>query len=166
MKSVAFFVFAGAFCLVIQCCVLSMIFPMELKPDFTLLLVVWIGLKGEYISGLVSAFALGLMEDLLSGGPLGLFSMLYVLAVIFSSYFRDNFTMESIWAYFAITLLISTVCFGTALLSRWLVGQIEFEPVFIKIIATKAILTCLSLILVKPILDKAWEGYSRIFGAA
>lgn len=143
-----------------------MIFPMELKPDFALLLVVWIGLKGEYISGLLSAFVIGLVEDLLSGGPLGLFSLLYVLAVILSSYFRDNFNMESMWAYLAITLLISAACFATALLSRWLVGQIEFEPVFLKIIATKTILTCLSLLLVKPILDKAWEGYSRIFGAA
>lgn len=43
--------------------------------------------------------------------------------------------------------------------------QITFEPVIIKIVLIKTILTSLGLIIVKPMLDNAWKGYSRIVGA-
>ena len=165
MKDIPFFLLTGLGCLVIQCAILNHIFPMELKPDLTLLVVVWIGLNGEYVSGLLSAFLLGLTQDLLSGAPLGLFSVVYVATVIFTGYVSDNFHVESLGTSFAITLLVSLVCFGVVFTSRWFVGHVTPEPEIVKIILVKTILTSLSLIMLKPMLDKAWKGYSRIVGA-
>jgi rod shape-determining protein MreD len=165
LRELLFVLFTGWVSLVIQCCILNSIFSMEIKPDLTLLVVVWTGLNGDYLSGLISAFLLGLTQDLLSGSPLGLFSSIYVAAIIFSGYVRDNFHVESLGTSLIITLLISLVCFCLVFISRWFIGQITFEPVIIKIVLIKTILTSLGLIIVKPMLDNAWKGYSRIVGA-
>ncbi|MFH0960783.1 MAG: rod shape-determining protein MreD [Pseudomonadota bacterium] len=165
MRSILFFLLAGSGCLVIQCGILHRIFPMELKPDLTLLVVVWVGLKGDYLSGLFAAFLIGLTQDLLSGSPLGLFSVMYVLTIIFAGYLSDNFHVESLGASFAIAFLISLGSFSLVFISRWLLGQVTLELEIVKIILVKTILTSLSLIIVKPVLDNAWKGYSRIVGA-
>jgi len=162
---VVFAVVVGWFLLVIQCCVLGKIFPMEYKPDFTLLVVVWIGFKGDYVSGLFSVFLLGLFEDLLSGAPLGLFSVIYLTAFMFSAYISLNFDVERLGLIWFITIITCFASCCIVFLARWLGGQIMFEPPIIKFVIVKTILSSLGLILVKPLLDSAWKGYCRVIGA-
>lgn len=166
MKELIFFAVVGMSMLVVQCCVLGQIFPLEYKPDLTLLLVIWIGLKGDYVSGLFSVFFLGIVEDLLSGAPLGLFPVIYLVAFMFPAYISLNFDVESFGLSWSITILTCFISFCIVFVARWLGGQILFEPVIIKFVIVKTISTSLCLILLKPLLDGSWKGYCRLIGAA
>jgi rod shape-determining protein MreD len=165
LKDLFFCLIFGSVSIVIQCCVLGKIFPMELKPDLTLLVVVWVGLKGDYMSGLFSAFFLGVMEDLLSGAPLGLFSFIYLVAYMFSAFVSVNFHVDQFGLSWLVAIVTSFISFCLVFLVRWLGGQVIFELAIIEFILIKTILTSLCLIIVKPLLDNSWRGYSRLIGA-
>jgi rod shape-determining protein MreD len=166
LKGLIFFAVVGLLLVVVQCCVLGQIFPLEYKPDLTLLLVVWIGFKGDYVPGLFSVFFLGIVEDLLSGGPPGLFPVIYLVAFMFSTYISLNFDMESLGLSWSVTIPTCFISFCLVFVGRWLGGQIPFEPVIIKFVIVKTISTSLGLILLKPILDRSWKGYCGLIGAA
>ena len=138
---------------------------METKPDLTLLVVVWIGLKGAYMPGLFSAFFLGIIEDLLSGAPLGLFPLIYLVAYMFSAFVSVNFDLDQFGLSWLVALVTSFVSFCLVFLSRWPGGQVIFELPIIEFILVKTIWTSLCLIIVKPLLDNSWRGYSRLIGA-
>jgi rod shape-determining protein MreD len=150
---------------VVESSILGNIFPMEFKPDLTLLIVVWIGLKRAYIPGVIAVFLLGVVEDLLSGAPLGLFPVIYLTVFMFSVYVSVNFDVDQLGAGLSVALLACSVSFSLIFLARWFIGQISFEPQIIKIVILKTILSSLSLIIFKPVLDGAWKGYSRLMGA-
>lgn len=165
MKDFIFCVVVGWLSFVVESSILGNIFPMEFKPDLTLLIVVWIGLKRAYVPGLIAVFLLGVVEDLLSGAPLGLFPVIYLAVFMFSVYVSVNFDVDQLGAGLSVALLACSVSFSLIFLARWLIGQISFEPEIIKIVIVKTILSSLSLIILKPVLDGVWKGYSRLMGA-
>lgn len=165
MKDFIFCMVVGWLSFVVESSILGNIFPMEFKPDLTLLIVVWIGLKRAYIPGVIAVFLLGVVEDLLSGAPLGLFPVIYLTVFMFSVYVSVNFDVDQLGAGLSVALLACSVSFSLIFLARWLIGQISFEPQIIKIVILKTILSSLSLIIFKPVLDGAWKGYSRLMGA-
>lgn len=165
MKDFIFCVVVGWLSFVVESSILGNIFPMEFKPDLTLLIVVWIGLKRAYVPGVIAVFLLGVGEDLLSGAPLGLFPVIYLAVFMFSVYVSVNFDVDQLGAGLSVALLACSVSFSLIFLARWLIGQISFEPQIIKIVILKTILSSLSLIILKPVLDGAWKGYSRLMGA-
>ncbi|MDA8407417.1 MAG: hypothetical protein M0T73_11265 [Deltaproteobacteria bacterium] len=166
MKELIFFAVVGLCLLVVQCCVLGQIFSLEYKPDLALLLVIWIGLKGDYIAGLLSVFFLGIVEDLLSGASLGLFPVIYLAAFMFSAYISLNFDVESFGLSWSITIVTCFISFCIIFAARWLGGQILLEPVIIKLVFVKTISTSLCLIFLKPFLNSSWKGYCKLIGAA
>lgn len=165
MKDFIFCVVVGWLSFVVESSILGNIFPMEFKPDLTLLIVVWIGLKRAYVPGVIAVFLLGVGEDLLSGAPLGLFPVIYLAVFMFSVYVSVNFDVDQLGAGLSVALLACSVSFSLIFLARWLIGQISFEPQIIKIVILKTILSSLSLIILKPVLDGGWKGYSRLMGA-
>ncbi|MGC8659082.1 MAG: rod shape-determining protein MreD [Desulfomonilaceae bacterium] len=152
--------------MVFQSCILGEIFPFDFRPDAALLVVIWIGLKGDYFHGILSVFTLGLALDLLSGSPLGLFSVVYLSAFLLISYISQSFDVDRLGLTWSITIVTCCVSFCIVFLARWFGGQILFESSIIKLIILKTISTSLSLLIVKPVLDGAWRGYSRLVGAS
>ena len=165
MKDFVFCIVVGWLSFVVESSILGKIFPMEFKPDLTLLIVVWIGLKRSYVAGLLAVFTLGVVEDLLSGASMGLFPVIYLAVFMFSAYVSVNFDVDQLGAGLSVALLACSVSFSLIFLARWLAGQISFEPQIVKIVILKTILSSRSLIVVKPALDGAWRGYSRLIGA-
>lgn len=165
MSQLLLFVFVGLVSLIVQCCVLGEIFPFEYKPDLSLLVVIWLGINSDYFFGLFSVFILGIVVDMLSGAPAGLFSVIYLLAFIFSAYVGQNFDVERLGSGWSVTILTCFLVFCLCFLARWLSGQIVFEALIVKIIIFKTILTTLGLIVVKPLLDGIWKGYCKVIGA-
>ena len=166
MNELIFFLVVGLLSLVFQSSVLGKILPFEYKPDVALLVVIWIGVKGDYFYGILSVFTLGLAMDLLSGSPLGLFPVIYLSAFLFASYVNQSFDVERLGLGWSITIVTCFVSFCMVFLARWLGGQILFESSIIKLIILKTILTSLGLLIVKPVLDGAWKGYSKVIGAS
>jgi len=68
---------------IFQSTLVSLIFPSYLKPDLMLILVVFLGISFPLLPGAFLVLFCGLLYDTFSGGPLGLFSFVY-LFIFFS----------------------------------------------------------------------------------
>lgn len=68
---------------IFQSTLVSLIFPSYLKPDLMLILVVFLGVSFPLLPGAFLVLFCGLLYDTFSGGPLGLFSFVY-LFIFFS----------------------------------------------------------------------------------
>ena len=68
---------------IFQTTLVSLIFPSYLKPDLMLILVVFLGISFPPLPGAFLVLFCGLLYDTFSGGPLGLFSFVY-LFIFFS----------------------------------------------------------------------------------
>jgi rod shape-determining protein MreD len=68
---------------IFQSTLVSLIFPAYLKPDLMLILVIFLGVSFPLLSGAFLVLFCGLLYDTFSGGPLGLFSFVY-LFIFFS----------------------------------------------------------------------------------
>jgi rod shape-determining protein MreD len=74
----ALFVFAFVF-LVLDTTVWSWVDRNHFRPDLTLVLVVYLGLSLPMVAGGVLAVVCGLLTDTVSGGPIGLFIIVYLV---------------------------------------------------------------------------------------
>ena len=68
---------------IFQSTLVSLIFPAYLKPDLMFILVIFLGVSFPLLSGAFLVLFCGLLYDTFSGGPLGLFSFVY-LFIFFS----------------------------------------------------------------------------------
>ncbi len=68
---------------VLQSTLVSLIFPVFLRPDLMILLVIFLGLSFPVVPGAILTLFGGVLYDTLSGQSLGLFPVIYLLIFFF-----------------------------------------------------------------------------------
>ena len=76
---ILFYALFGLSGLLIQTAVFPRIFPFYLKPDFILILIVYLGISEKYGSGGLFSFGIGLLHDVFAGSAFGLHGMVFLV---------------------------------------------------------------------------------------
>jgi len=159
-----FFGFCSLVGLLLQSTTMGLFMPADYKPDLFLILVFWAGIRTTFINAAGFAFAAGLIMDLFSGAPIGLFATIYCIIFISCGYLHAVFQMDGLAAR-AITVLGATVVSGCiVLLARRLAGTIDLDWNFVQWVLLKALTTGLLSLVAIPLLDRLWNGYSQFVG--
>lgn len=151
--------------LLVQTTIIGQFINIGYKPDFFLILVFWSAIRISVIAASVFAFIAGLLMDLFSGAPLGLFAVIYQLVFLSSAYLHSIFQMEN-HAARAMSIFCAMVGSGCiVLLVRMLTGPNEFGWNIVQWLLLKAIIAALFSIALIPVLDWLWNGYSKLVPA-
>ncbi|MCX7026925.1 MAG: rod shape-determining protein MreD [Spirochaetes bacterium] len=104
-------------------------------PDFSLLVIIWIGYKNKDNQGTWTGFVTGLVCDLLSSSPLGYFSFILILPAYVVSFLRqivvmDSFFIPVLFGFFgtivkALGSLILLGLFGSDKVNAYSLGDIK-----------------------------------------
>jgi rod shape-determining protein MreD len=150
--------------IVIQTTFSGALIDAEYKPDLMLILVTWASFRVQFLSGVALAFCGGLLMDLFSGSPSGLFSVMYCLLVLVFGYVDSKFQVDSN-ASKAIMVFAASIAVGCmVLIMRWVAGQVEIGWNVGQWIILKAGVTAMTSLILFLILDSFWSGYSRLVG--
>lgn len=96
--------FFSLLAVIIQTTLLPSWFRTDMTPNLVLLMVLFLALQKSTTIGLWLAFALGLLQDIAGGGPMGLNSLILVTLVYLVSYVRKQFFKENVTAQIIIVL--------------------------------------------------------------
>ena len=108
MRIVIYFLIA-LLCMLFQTAFFPRIFPVYLKPDLLLILVVYLGVNEKYGSGGLLAYIFGCLLDVFAGSYMGMYGMTF-LVLFFSvrsavSYFNSESSLLLLFMVFCGTLL-------------------------------------------------------------
>lgn len=115
MTRVLVYAMFGLVSLLIQTSVFPRIFPLQLKPDLILILIVYLGISQKYGSCGVFSFCIGLLYDVFAGSAFGMHGMILLLVVFGIRSMIDFFNAENPF------LLLFLVACGTFLQAGLLV---------------------------------------------
>lgn len=164
MIDVLFVVCAGIVALGMQTTSLAFVISPAYKPDLMLVLVVWAGLRLPFVGGVVCAFVVGVVVDLLSGSPPGLFGLVYSLVFVVCRHLGGIVRLDG-FAGRAILVLCAALWAGIAvLLARLFRGPVGFGWHVVAWITTKSIITAVAAVVLFPCIDWAWLAFSRLLG--
>jgi len=164
LKEISFALVAGVTALFLQTTFLGLFFPFAHKPDLVLVLVVWVSLRMTLVSGMTFTFIAGILMDTLSGSPTGLFALVYCIVFVSCNYLNATFEIDGLWGR-AIAVCIASL-FGAVvvLLTRWSGGPVGFGFDVVRWVLLKSIITGLASMVMIPLMDRFWGGYSRVVG--
>jgi rod shape-determining protein MreD len=91
MKRILFFFLTGLFLMSLQATFLSYPPVQGVRPDLTLVLVLYLGFSLPLFSGGMLAFLMGFLMDLFSGNVLGFYTLTRPLAFFVAQLFRHRF---------------------------------------------------------------------------
>jgi rod shape-determining protein MreD len=94
MKRIVLPLFAAILFLTLQTTLFASLPIQRLRPDFMLILTLYLGLTYPPISGGILAFLMGFLMDLFSGSSLGLFTLTRPFLFYVAQFFKDRFYME------------------------------------------------------------------------
>lgn len=154
----------GLTTLVIQTTLLGLLFGSEYKPDLMLILVSWASLRVQFFVGVGLAFWGGLLMDLFSGAPSGLFSTMYCILLLFFGYADSRFQVDTNGAKAIMVFAASLVVGCMVLIMRRLAGPVELGWNAGQWILIKSGTTAITSLLIFPMLDGFWSAYSRLVG--
>jgi len=167
LKELFFLVPAGVVVLGIQTTSWGFLIPPEYKPDLMLILVIWASLRTPFVTGICFSFVAGLLTDLFSGSPTGLFAVIYCFAFIAAGYTNGILSIER---YSARAVLVFGACLasGTVVVfTRWLSGPVGFGWHSGGWIVFKSMVTGLAALVALPLIEFLSTGHakrSRIHG--
>jgi rod shape-determining protein MreD len=165
LKDVFFLMITGVLVLVLQSTFMGFLLPNAYKPDLFLVLVFWSSLRLPFLAGVGTAFVGGLLVDLLSGAPVGLFAVIYCSIFIacgsLNSVFQTDTLAGRVVTVFAATLTSA----GTVLLVRMLTATVSMGSNSLLWFVEKAAITALSCLLFFPIMDRFRMAYVGLVGA-
>lgn len=148
--------------LLVQTTIIGQFINVSYKPDFFLILVFWAAMRMSFIAASVFSFMAGLLMDLFSGAPLGLFAIIYQMVFLSSAYLHSVFQMEN-HAARAMSIFCAMAGSGCiVLLVRMLSGPNEFGWNIVQWLLLKAIVAALFSVALIPGLDWLWTGYSKL----
>jgi len=148
--------------LLVQTSIVGHVINVGYKPDFFLILVFWAAIRITFIAAAVFAFVAGLLMDLFSGAPHGLFATIYLLFLLASAYLHSVFQMEN-HAARAVSIFCAMIGSGcVVLLVRILAGPTEFGWNTAQWLLLKAVITAIFSVALVPMLDWLWNGYSKL----
>lgn len=76
---IAFYFLIGLACMLFQTALFPRIFPIYLKPDLLLILVVYLGVNEKYSNGGLLAYILGCLLDVFAGSYFGMYGMTFLI---------------------------------------------------------------------------------------
>ncbi|HMK35978.1 MAG TPA: rod shape-determining protein MreD [Desulfomonilaceae bacterium] len=160
-----FMLFTGIAALVLQTTSLAFLAPIDYKPDMILILVAWATLRMPFGVAAGFAFTAGILIDLLSGAPTGLFALLYCLIFLTCGYCHATLHLEGRVAQAVIIFGLTLASGGIVLLMRWISGPVGFGWKAAQWFFFKSVFTGLTSMLVFPVLERLRSGYTRLVGA-
>jgi rod shape-determining protein MreD len=136
------------------------------KPDLVLVLVCWAGLRLTILPGIGFSFGIGILVDLLSGSPMGLFALIYSVVFLVCGYLEAILDINGHLGR-AVTVFGATVFSGAVMiLMRWLSEPLELTLYTAWGILLKATVGGLAAILFIPALDRLRAGSTRLIGVS
>lgn len=148
--------------LVVQTTSWAFMMPAAYKPDLILILVLWASFKMTFVIGVGFAFTAGVAIDLLSGSPMCLFAIIYCLLFVACGFLDSAFRIDDLFGkavtVFGATLAAAViVCFV-----RWLSGPFELDWSMFRWVLLKSVIAAVTSLVVFPVVDRMWAGYSRV----
>ena len=133
-----FYFLVGLICLMVQTAIFPRFFPVHLKPDLLLILVVYLGVNEQYGRGGIAAYFLGILLDVYAGTFMGMYGMAF-LVILFVvrgtvSFFNSENPFLLLFMVFCGTLLETAMLIllgGLAkagdvwlVIARWILPQV------------------------------------------
>ncbi len=135
---IAIYLFIGLLCMLFQTILFPRVFPIYLKPDLLLILVVYLGVNENYGPGGILAYTFGLLLDVFAGSFMGMYGMTF-LVLFFSvrgavSFFNPENPLLLLFMVLCGTLLEATMLITLGFLAqvsdlwliilRWIIPQL------------------------------------------
>jgi len=139
--------------------------PSPFKPDFFLILVYWTSLRLPFAFGVALCFGGGMLVDLLSGSPLGLFALLYCLVLVSCGYLNTVFEMDTPITRAVIILAAALASAGIVLSTRSLLGPLDMGWHSLVQVMEKSLSTSLVSVAIFPAVDRFRVAYLNLIGA-
>jgi rod shape-determining protein MreD len=159
-----FVLVVGIAALVLQTTSWAFVIPAAYKPDLILILVLWASFRMPFVTGVGFAFAAGAAVDLFSGAPFGLFATFYCILFAACGFLDSTFRIDSLSGK-AVTVFGSTLAAGgIVFFVRWLSGPFEWNWSASQWVLLKSLIAAVASLLVFPVIDRVWAGYSRLVG--
>jgi rod shape-determining protein MreD len=89
------------------------------KPDLVLLAVIFIAINAPREPALLGAFLMGMMTDLVSGSPLGLYALSYALVAMFTVSTQEIVYREHPITHFSLAFFGSLLMGAIAMIHGW-----------------------------------------------
>lgn len=165
MSQFLFLVVWGIVALSLQSSVLLLLIPSALRPDLTITVIAWSSGHIKFSVGIIFSFLLGLCVDLMSGAPLGLSGLLYMVIYVFFGYLDSYLEATGVARNYVAIFFASVIVFSSMIVARTLAaegnpGMYEIYWVLVKSFST-ATFSWLAL----EALNLVWKEYSKITGA-
>lgn len=164
MTEFLFVILMGTVLLGLQTTSMGFLVPVEYKPDLMLILVVWTSLRATFMTGICFGFAAGIVMDLLSGAPAGLFALVYCVVFVACGYVKAVVSIDGHVGRGVLALGAALATGFAVLLERWLGGPVGFGWNVLGWIIVKSLITALTAVLLFPLIEWAWRSYSRLAG--
>jgi len=92
---------------ILQTSVWSQMAVLGVTPDTALIFIVGYGILRGDVEGAIFGFFAGLLQDIFSGGPLGMFALMgfivgYISGKPFRDFFKDNYLLPFFIVFFAV----------------------------------------------------------------
>ncbi|MFC1834545.1 rod shape-determining protein MreD [Thermodesulfobacteriota bacterium] len=165
MSDLLFVAGVGIPLLWIQTTSLGFLISTSYKPDLMLILVIWAALRLTLVRGLGVGLVTGIIVDLLSGAPVGLFALTYCLILVSCNYLDAMFHIDGPVGRASLVLGAMIVTGAAVLLLRWLHGPVGVGWDSLGWIALKSMITAIASVLCFPLLERAYLRYERLVGA-
>ena len=105
MKRIVLPLFLGIVLISLQATLVMFLPIQRIRPDFVLILTVYLGLSYPPISGGVLAFVMGYLTDLFSGNALGFYTLTRPLLFYAVQVYRGRFYLKGFTFQFLLTLI-------------------------------------------------------------
>ncbi len=109
VKEALGYFFFGLLFLIIKTTVWMRVDPEYFGPDLLLILIAYLGLSAPSITGSILVVFLGFISDILSGGPLGLFTAIYLIIFWLVVMIRQDFDPAAPFYQILVTLLLAVL---------------------------------------------------------
>jgi rod shape-determining protein MreD len=165
VTDILFMLIVGIATLILQTTSLAFLIPVGYKPDLILVLVAWGSLRMPFTVAAGFAFLAGILIDLLSGSPMGLFAIIYCAIFVMCGYCQATLQLEGPVAQGLVIFCLTLISGAVALLTRWIAGPVEFGWHAAQWIMLKSLFTGFASAILLPLLDRLRKGYIRLVGA-
>jgi len=119
--------FVGLLFLIVKTTIWMRIDPEYFGPDFLLILITYLGLLAPPVMGSILVLVLGFISDTLSGGPLGLFIVIYLIIFWIVIMIRQD--LDPVAPFYQILVTLLLAAFSASLVWGFLsLNGRGFEP--------------------------------------
>ena len=101
---------------------------------------------------------------MLSGSPTGLFALIYCLLFVTCGFLHSTLRIDVLSGKAVTVFGASLAAGGIVFLARWLSGPLELGWSVSQWVLLKSIVAAMASLVVFPVVDRMWAGFSRLVG--